>query len=195
MQRWLILAAMGLVLAGCGSNVQKSATVPVDTVAEASSFANSANRGEAVSEASESALFREGNGGDAAWWESHRRDARNEEEKTAVGFVLSVLKRDIGATGERPAGIDIYIEPSKLADVKQKLAIYDISSPSVREIRFVKLARDDNGACYTFKVIGGTSADAFQGFEGTLQIHISSGSHLVDEVQTATFEPKKAAKK
>lgn len=194
MKRLLLAVGMGILLSDSGAIVHASANVPSNAAMESLESANAASVEEAMSEATESTLFQEGNGGDSAWWESHRKDARNEEEKTAVGFVLAVLKRDIGATSGRPAGIDIYIEPSKLTDVKKKLAIYDISSPSVREIRFVKLAKDDTGTCYTFKVIGGTSADAFQGFEGTLQFHIRSSSHLVDEVHAATLDPKPAKK-
>ena len=185
MKRIILPVAMGLLLSACGANVQSSANLSPSPASPI----------QAVSDAPDSVLFREGNGGDLAWWEAHLKEARNDDEKTAAGFVLAVLKRDIGATANRPAGIDAFIEPSKLADVKNKLTIYDISSPSVREIHFIQLSKDATGTCYTFKVTGGTSTDAFQGFEGTLQLHVLTGNRLVDSVTKATFDAKSKVKK
>lgn len=205
MKQLMLLAAMGLLLSGCAASAQTMATVPSSSVSTSSEDAvsesvnavsdSSGNAGEALAEAKESALFQKGNGGDQAWWEAHQKDACNADEKTAAAFALAVLKRDIGAVSGQPAGIDALIEPSKLADLKKQLAIYDISSPSVREIHFTELAKDQTGILYTFRVTGGTSADQFQGFEGTLQIHVNGTSHLVDAIPTATFDAKPATKK
>lgn len=184
MIRVILAVAMGLLLSACGANVPSTANPAPSPEHQI----------QALSDAPESVLFREGNGGDLAWWEAHGAQARNDDEKTAAAFVLAVLKRDIGANANRPAGIDAFIEPSKLADVKTSLAIYDISSPSVRNIHFVGLSKDDTGTCFTFKVTGGTSADAFQGFEGTLQFHVQASNHLVDRVLKATFDAKPSSR-
>ncbi len=185
MKRLGLLAAMGSMLIGWGG------------IAQADAHPAPANSDSAVSARSEetaSALFKPGCGGDLAWWESMQPIANGADEKTALGFVIAVLKRDLGVTGERPAGIDAYLDPA-VPGLKKKLAIYDVSSPSVKEIRFIGLEKDDKGTIYKFQVIGGTSADAFQGFEGMLRIHIAKGNHLVDDIPTATFDPKPSKKR
>lgn len=184
MKRAGLLAVIGWMLMGWGGTAHAN----VDPAPM-----NSDSAGSALSEEDGSALFKPGNGGDLAWWESRLSSVRSKEEKTAAGVVIAILKRDLGVTGERPAGIDAYLGPAP--GLKKKLAIYDVSSPSVREIRFIRLEKDDAGTLYDFQVIGGTSADAFRGFEGTLRIHIAKGSHLVDDIPTATFDPKPSTNK
>lgn len=190
MKRAGLLAIIGWILIGWGGIAQAGAhPAHAHPIQEDPGSAVSAHSDEGAS-----AVFQPGSGGDLAWWESKRSSVRGADEKTAFGVVISVLKRDLGVTGERPAGIDAYLDPSK-PGLKKKLAIYDVSSPSVKEIRFIGLEKDDKGTIYKFQVIGGTSADAFQGFEGTLRIHIAKGNHLVDDIPTATFDPKPTTKR
>jgi hypothetical protein len=186
MKRAGLLAVIGSMLIGWGGVAQADAH-PIHEDSDSAVSAHSEGN-------PSSAVFQPGSGGDLAWWESKQPSVRGADEKTAFGVVISVLKRDLGVTGERPAGIDAYLDSSK-PGLKKKLAIYDVSSPSVKEIRFVGMEKDRKGTTYKFQVIGGTSADAFQGFEGTLQIHIGKKSHLVDDIPMATFDPKSATNK
>ncbi|WP_027087460.1 hypothetical protein [Cohnella panacarvi] len=179
MKRAGLLAVIGWMLMGWGGIVQASAD-PASM--------NSDSAGIALAKEEGSVLFKPGEGGDSAWWESRLSSVRGKDEKTAAGLVVAILKRDLGVTGERPAGVDAYLAPTP--GLKKKLAIYDVSSPSVKEIRFNRLEKDQSGTLYDFQVIGGTSADNFQGFEGMLRIHIAKRSHLVDDIPTATLDPK-----
>ncbi|WP_276356189.1 hypothetical protein [Cohnella caldifontis] len=179
MKRTLLLAAaMGVLLAGCGAQAQTP---------QPSSPGAQAVETQTASAAPD--LFTTGEGGDAAWWQAHSQDARTEDERTAAGFVLAVLNRDIGAVAERAAGIDAYFEPAK-PELKSRLAPLDISSPQVREAIFASAAADDAGTTYAFKLVGGTSADSFQGIEGALQFHVNGAAHLVDDLPEPVFDSK-----
>lgn len=176
---------MCVMLAGCGV---QAATSP--TAAPSAQAAGHTNAGAQATASEAASMLTPGAGGDAAWWEEHSQAARTEDEKTAAGFVLAVLKRDIGALGGQAAGIDAFFEPAH-ADLKSRLAPLDISSPSAREATFASAAADDTGTTYTFKLVGGTAADSFQGFEGELQFHVNGDTHRVDKVLEPTFDAAK----